>query len=63
MRRTMKRRRFTACLTALALLLVLAVPCAQAAGAALPKNYRAIAENERFIVGLDTSTCFFCVTD
>ena len=63
MRRKMKRCRFTACLTALALLLVIAVPCAQAAGAALPKNYRAIAENGRFIVGLDTSTCFFCVAD
>lgn len=63
MRRKMKRCRFTACLTALALLLVIAVPCAQAAGAVLPKNYRAIAENERFIVGLDTSTCFFCVAD
>lgn len=65
MRRKMKRSRLAACLLALVLLLGLTIPCApaHALGATLPKNYRTIAENGRFIVGLDTSTCFFCVAD
>ncbi len=61
----MKRSRLAACLIALILLLGLAVRCspAHASGATLPKSYRSIAENGRFIVGLDTATCFFCVAD
>ena len=65
MRKKIQRSRLAACLLALVLLLGLTVPCApaHALGATLPKNYRTIAENGRFIVGLDTSTCFFCVAD
>ncbi len=59
----MERCRFMACLAALSLLFMLAVPCAQATSVTLPDNYRTIAENGRFILGLDTSTCFFCVAD
>lgn len=65
MRKKIQQSRLAACLLALVLLLGLTVPCApaHALGATLPKNYRSIAENGRFIVGLDTSTCFFCVAD
>lgn len=48
------------CLT---LLLMAACTLVQAEESTLPSNYRTIAENERFILGLDTSNCFFCVFD
>lgn len=49
---------------ALALMLAMALlPAPALAAVKLPSGYQAIVENERFIVGLNTSNCFFCVAD
>lgn len=62
MRKGVTWGRLVLCLTLLMMLLA-ACTLVQAEESALPKNYRTIAENERFILGLDTSNCFFCVFD
>ena len=56
----MKLKRFVSML--LTLLLMGTLLPAQAA-VRLPKGYQALVENDRFIVGVNTSNCFFCVAD
>lgn len=45
------------------LLLTALLPVSASAAVKLPKGYQALAENDRFIVGVNTSNCFFCVAD
>lgn len=56
----MKLKRFVSML--LTLLMIGTLLPAQAA-VRLPKRYQALVENDRFIVGVNTSNCFFCVAD
>lgn len=58
----MKLRKRISALLSLVLLLSL-LPVSVFAAVKLPKGYQALAENERFIVGVNTSNCFFCVAD
>ena len=58
----MKLRKFVSIVLAVLLLTAL-LPVSASAAVKLPKGYQALAENERFIVGVNTSNCFFCVAD
>ena len=58
----MKLKRFVSIMLAV-LLLTAMLPVSASAAVKLPKGYQALAENERFIVGVNTSNCFFCVAD
>ncbi len=44
-------------------LLTAMLPVSASAAVKLPKGYQALVENDRFIVGVNTSNCFFCVAD
>ena len=58
----MKLKRFLS--IALAFLLLTALlPMSASAAVKLPSGYQALVENDRFIVGVNTSNCFFCVAD
>lgn len=51
-------------LLALLLTAALLLPCiGRADDVSLPKGYTAVAENDRFLLGLNTSNCFFCIAD
>ena len=58
----MQVKRFLSIMLTFVLLTALLPLTAQAA-VKLPKGYQALAENDRFIVGVNTSNCFFCVAD
>ena len=58
----MKLKRFVSIVLAV-LLLTAMLPASASAAMKLPKGYQALVENERFIVGVNTSNCFFCVAD
>ncbi|MBQ2929127.1 MAG: hypothetical protein IJD99_02810 [Clostridia bacterium] len=58
----MKLKKILSILLSLVLLTVL-LPASASAAVKLPKGYQALVENDRFIVGVNTSNCFFCVAD
>lgn len=58
----MKLKKILSILLSLVLLTAL-LPVFAAAAVKLPKGYQALVENNRFIVGVNTSNCFFCVAD
>lgn len=58
----MKLKKILSILLSLVLLTAL-LPVSAAAAVKLPKGYQALVENDRFIVGVNTSNCFFCVAD
>lgn len=58
----MKLKKFVSIVLAVLLLTAL-LPGSASAAVKLPKGYQALAENDRFIVGVNTSNCFFCVAD
>lgn len=58
----MKLKKILSILLSLVLLTAL-LPASAAAAVKLPKGYQALVENDRFIVGVNTSNCFFCVAD
>ena len=58
----MKLKRFLSIALAFLLLTVL-LPISADAAVKLPSGYQALVENDRFIVGVNTSNCFFCVAD
>ena len=58
----MKLKKILSILLILVLLTAL-LPASASAAVKLPKGYQALVENDRFIVGVNTSNCFFCVAD
>ena len=58
----MKLKKILSILLSLVLLTAL-LPASASAAVKLPKGYQALVENDRFIVGVNTSNCFFCVAD
>ena len=56
-------RRGISALLILLLSLGLCAPSARAQETPLPADFRLIAENDRFVLGLNTGNCFFCVID
>ena len=58
----MKLKKILSILLSLVLLMAL-LPASASAAVKLPKGYQALVENDRFIVGVNTSNCFFCVAD
>ncbi|MBQ4579999.1 MAG: hypothetical protein IJA83_05000 [Clostridia bacterium] len=58
----MKLKRFVSIVLSFVLLMAL-LPVSASAAVKLPKGYQALVENDRFIVGVNTSNCFFCVAD
>lgn len=58
----MKLKRFLSIVLTCLLLTVL-LPISADAAVKLPSGYQALVENDRFIVGVNTSNCFFCVAD
>ena len=51
------------CIALAFVLLTLLLPLPVHAAVKLPSGYQALVENDRFIVGVNTSNCFFCVAD
>ncbi len=51
------------CIALSLLMLTLLLPVPAMAAMKLPSGYQALVENDRFIVGVNTSNCFFCVAD
>ena len=51
------------CIALSLLLLSALLPMPALAAVKLPSGYQALVENDRFIVGVNTSNCFFCVAD
>lgn len=58
----MKLKRIVSIMLSFMLLMAL-LPVSASAAVKLPQGYQALVENDRFIVGVNTSNCFFCVAD
>ena len=58
----MKLKKILSIMLSFVLLMAL-LPMSASAAVKLPKGYQALVENDRFIVGVNTSNCFFCVAD
>lgn len=58
----MKLKRWL-CIALSFLMLTALFPVSALAAVKLPSGYQALVENDRFIVGVNTSNCFFCVAD